>query len=70
MEEAEHLCDELAILHVGRLAVTGRPADLRAAISPTATLDDVFARHCGGTIVRGGRFEDTREERVTARRLG
>jgi ABC-2 type transport system ATP-binding protein len=70
MEEAEHLCDELAILHVGRLAVTGRPAELRAAISSTATLDDVFARYCGGTIVRGGRFEDTREERVTARRLG
>jgi ABC-2 type transport system ATP-binding protein len=69
-EEAETLCDELAILHAGTLAVTGRPADLRAAISPTATLDDVFARHCGGTIQQGGRFVDTRETRATAHRLG
>lgn len=70
MEEAEHLCDELAILHAGRLAVGGRPADLRAALSPTATLDDVFAHHCGGTIVHGGGFADVREARATARRLG
>jgi ABC-2 type transport system ATP-binding protein len=70
MEEAESLCDELAILHTGRLVVTGRPVDLREAISPTATLDDVFARHCGGTIAHGGRFADTREARQTAQRLG
>jgi ABC-2 type transport system ATP-binding protein len=70
MEEADVLCDELAILHTGQLAVTGRPAALRAAISPTATLDDVFARHCGGTIAQGGRFADTRAERLVAQRLG
>jgi ABC-2 type transport system ATP-binding protein len=70
MEEAESLCDELAILHTGQLVVTGRPVDLREAISPTATLDDVFARHCGGTIAHGGRFADTREARQTAQRLG
>jgi ABC-2 type transport system ATP-binding protein len=70
MEEAESLCDELSILHAGRLAVSGRPADLRAALSPTATLDDVFAQYCGGTIAHGGRFADTREARSTAQRLG
>jgi ABC-2 type transport system ATP-binding protein len=70
MEEAESLCGRLALLHAGRLAVTGRPAELRAAISPTATLDDVFAHHCGGTIAQGGRFADTRETRATAGRLG
>ena len=70
MEEAQAMCDELAILHAGRLAVAGRPAELCAAISPTATLDDVFAAHCGGTIAHGGGFADTREARATARRLG
>jgi ABC-2 type transport system ATP-binding protein len=70
MEEAEHLCDELAILHAGRLAVKGRPAALRVALSPTATMDDVFAHHCGGTIAQGGGFADAREARATARRLG
>jgi len=56
MEEAESLCDELAILHAGRLAVSGRPVDLRRALSPTATLDDVFSYYCGGTIEKGGGF--------------
>jgi ABC-2 type transport system ATP-binding protein len=70
MEEAEALCDELAILHGGLLAVSGRPAALRAAISPSATLDDVFAQHCGGTIDAGTRFADTRSVRATVRRLG
>jgi ABC-2 type transport system ATP-binding protein len=70
MEEAEVLCDELAILHAGVLAVSGRPEELRAAISATATLDDVFARWCGGTIEQGGGFAGTRETRATARRLG
>jgi len=70
MEEAEALCDELAILHAGRLAVSGRPAELRAALSPTATLDEVFAHYCGGTIVQGGSFSDTRQTRATAQRVG
>ena len=70
MEEADRLCDELAILHSGALAVTGRPEELRAAISATATLDDVFAHYCGGTIEEGGRFTDIREARATARRVG
>ena len=69
MEEAEALCDRLAILHGGKLMVTGRPAELRARVSPDATLDDVFARFCGGTIAHGGGFADT-ETRATARRLG
>jgi ABC-2 type transport system ATP-binding protein len=58
MEEAESLCDELAILHAGRIAVSGRSAELRAALSPTATLDEVFAHYCGSTIVKGGGFAD------------
>ena len=70
MEEAANLCDELAILHAGRLAVSGKPADLRSALSPTATLDDVFAHYCGGSIVQGGGFADTRAARGTAQRLG
>ncbi len=70
MDEAEHLCDELAILHEGRRVAGGRPAALKAAVGPGATLDDVFAHHCGGTIEHGGRFADTRETRATARRLG
>jgi ABC-type multidrug transport system ATPase subunit len=32
MEKAENLCDELAILHAGRLAVSGKAIDLRMAL--------------------------------------
>ena len=70
MEEAEALCDRLAILHDGALRVTGRPDELRAMVAPDATLDDVFAHFCGGTIGHGGGFAATRETRATARRLG
>jgi ABC-2 type transport system ATP-binding protein len=49
MEEAASLCDELAILNLGHLVVQGKPADLCAALSPTATLDDVFVHYCGAT---------------------
>ena len=70
MEEAASLCDELAILHAGKLAVSGKPADLCTALSPTANLEDVFAHYCSGTIVHGGEFTETQKARVTAHRLG
>lgn len=70
MEEADLLCDELAILHEGKIAVIGRPGDLKASISPTATLDDVFIRFSGGLITEGGNYRDVRQTRSTATRLG
>jgi len=70
MEEADHLCDELAILHQGIIAITGRPNDLKTEISPTATLDDVFAHCCGVLITEGGNYRDVRQTRSTVTRLG
>ncbi|HTN42998.1 MAG TPA: ATP-binding cassette domain-containing protein [Nitrospiria bacterium] len=70
MEEADHLCDELAILHRGEIAVIGTPASLKADVAPDATLDDVFAQTCGGTIQEGGTYRDVQQTRRTARRLG
>jgi ABC-2 type transport system ATP-binding protein len=70
MEEAEVLCDELAILHAGRVAVVGQPAALRADLGGSATMDDVFAHFAGGTIREGGNFGDAVQTRRTAQRLG
>ena len=42
MEEAEALCDVLAIMHAGRIAALGSPLDLKARVGAGATLDDVF----------------------------
>ena len=70
MEEADQLCDDLAILHQGRVAVMGKPAGLKAAIGPEATLDDVFVKYSGGSIKEGGNYHDIRQTRRTAQRLG
>jgi len=70
MEEAETLCGQLAIFHVGQVAVAGKPSDLRAALGPEATLDDVFAHYAGGGIRDSGDFNSAAQTRRTARRLG
>ncbi len=70
MEEADQLCDELAILHEGKVAIVGQPNDLKTAISPTATLDDVFVHCCGVQITEGGNYRDIRRTRSTVTRLG
>jgi ABC-2 type transport system ATP-binding protein len=70
MEEADYLCDHLAILHQGRIATVGRPADLKSAIGPEATLSDVFVAHSGVVIEHGGHYRDVRDARNTAQRLG
>jgi len=70
MDEADELCDELAILHLGKVAAVGKPAELKAAVAPDATLDDVFAHFAGATIQEEGNYRDIRQTRSTARRLG
>jgi len=70
MEEAEALCDELAILHAGRVAVVGKPAGLRAGLGASATMDEVFTHYAGGAISESGNFRDAVQTRRTARRLG
>jgi len=70
MEEADELCDYVAILHRGRIAVVGPPTTLKAEIGPEASLEDVFARYTGGEIVEGGTYRDVVRHRRTARRLG
>lgn len=70
MEEAETLCDKLAILHMGRVSAVGKPAELRAGLGANATMDDVFAHYAGGLIHEGGTFSEVAQTRRTAHRLG
>ncbi len=72
MDEADELCDELAILHLGKIATVGNPAKLKEAVGPDATLDDVFARYSGVSIQEGGgtTYRDVRQARRSASRLG
>ena len=70
MDEADELCDTLAIMHLGKVAVVGKPADLKVSVGPEATLDDVFVHYSGGTIQEEGNYRDVRKTRHTASRLG
>jgi len=71
MEEADTLCDHVAIMHLGRVAATGTPAALKASLGKAgATLDDVFIRYSGSALESGGTYRDAARTRRTARRLG
>jgi ABC-2 type transport system ATP-binding protein len=70
MEEADVLCEHVAIMHLGRLVALGAPSELKAQIGPDATMDDVFVRFTGGPVERSGSYRDVARMRRTARRLG
>jgi len=70
MEEADELCGRVAILHAGKVVVAGAPGDLKAALGPDATMDDVFVHHTGGRLEEGGAYREAARARRTAQRLG
>jgi ABC-2 type transport system ATP-binding protein len=65
LEEADQLCDRLAIIDDGRIVREGTPAELKAelrerrGLSSDPSLDDVFLDATGRT--RGGGAGDVRE---------
>ena len=69
MEEADRLCDEIALMHRGKITIFGSPADLKASVGSGANLDDVFVHYSGGVIEEGGNYRDVRKTRRTANRL-
>ncbi len=49
MEEAEDLCDRIALINAGRIVAIGSPADLKTRFA-AATLDDLFAQLAGDRL--------------------
>jgi ABC-2 type transport system ATP-binding protein len=74
MEEADAICDRIAIMHNGSIAAIGSPAELKESIGDrNATLDRVFEFYAGNTFdtnEQGGNFKDISRTRRTARKLG
>jgi ABC-2 type transport system ATP-binding protein len=70
MEEADELCETIAIMHLGRAVAVGSPADLKVQVGPDADLNDVFIHYAGGSIEYGGGYTEAARLRRTARRLG
>lgn len=60
MEEADRLCDRIAVLHNGRIVAEDTPAGLKRTFgtSPLATLEDVFM------TLTGHRLDEADAERV------
>jgi ABC-2 type transport system ATP-binding protein len=73
MDEADILCDRLAIMNEGRMAALGTPDELKRSIQRAdVTLDDVFA-HYGGHPLKTeheGNYRDISQGRRNLARLG
>ncbi|PYP86626.1 MAG: multidrug ABC transporter ATP-binding protein [Candidatus Angelobacter sp. Gp1-AA117] len=70
MEEADRLCENIAIMHHGRVAAIGSPESLKKQVGPEADLNDVFVHFAGGSLDDGQGYRESVRIRRTARRLG
>ncbi|HTX97110.1 MAG TPA: ATP-binding cassette domain-containing protein [Mycobacterium sp.] len=77
MEEADALCDRVALMHHGELQAVGTPAKLKSTVSPRATLEDVFRHYTASGLEdeatspeSSGSLREIRSSRKVARRVG
>ena len=74
MEEADALCDRVALMHHGELRAVGTPTKLKSTVSPVATLEDVFRHYAASDLSEqtesAGSFREIRSSRKVARRAG
>ena len=54
MDEAEEVCDRLALIAGGKVAAIGTPNELKAKLGGDASLDDVFTQLTGTRIAAAG----------------
>ena len=50
MEEADALCDRVALMHHGELRAVGTPTKLKSTVSAHATLEDVFRHYAASEL--------------------
>ena len=70
MDEADSLCQRVAIMHHGKVAAIGQPAEMKKNVGEHASLEDVFVHYTGDMIESGESYRQTASTRRTARRLG
>jgi ABC-2 type transport system ATP-binding protein len=72
MQEADALCDRVALMHHGQLQAVGSPTQLKQKVSPNATLEDVFRHYAGSDLAEDSSqtgLREVRSSRRTARRV-
>jgi ABC-2 type transport system ATP-binding protein len=69
MDEADKMCDLVAIMHMGKIVAIDTPVALKLKISPEATLNDVFLHFTGTTLNEGGNYDQAKEVRRTIAHL-
>jgi ABC-2 type transport system ATP-binding protein len=69
LDEADHLCETVAMMHRGQLQAVGPPGELKASLGPEASLEDVFRHYTGERLEEGGDIRGIRGTRRTASRL-
>ena len=73
MDEADALCNRVAIMNLGRVAASGSPEELKRSIHQAdATLDQVFAHYAGQPleIEQEGNYRAISQTRRNHARLG
>jgi len=74
MEEADAICDQIAIMNRGSIAAIGSPSKLKESIGDKdASLNRVFEYYAGNEFEseeHGGNFKDISRTRRVARKLG
>jgi ABC-2 type transport system ATP-binding protein len=65
MDEADQLCDVVALMHLGHIIVMDSPQNLKASLGPKATLDDVFIMNTGDSLKESGDFLNVKQTRST-----
>jgi ABC-2 type transport system ATP-binding protein len=72
MEEADKLCDEIAIMDKGKISVQGNPRELILSLKKeNATLGDVFIRYSGkGGLETDSTFRESARKRKINKALG
>lgn len=69
MDEAEQICDQLALLHHGSIIIQGEKAQLKDSVGKHASLSDVFTHYCSGSIEPEGGYQNAKRTRKTIRRM-
>jgi ABC-2 type transport system ATP-binding protein len=71
MEEADVLCDRIAIMNHGRVAAIGTPDELKGSVGrKDATLEEVFFHYTGNRLETEGNYREISRTRRNAARLG